>query len=235
MHSPAAHSDVSEALTKLAVSTPGTHALDAARSAIAQAWLQVGSTHESDTALRALSEGNLNDARLSAWEIGTTLASHSEPQVATPVVGAAMAMGLRIQASEDDIAAAVAVGTQAAERLLAAVDSEGFRARWNVASSLGILGATLAVSRLLGLDELRMRHALGIAATQAAGLARNVGQPMGALETGKAAADAVEASLLAKHGVTSAPASIDGRRGLAALMASRFDANAITANKEELS
>jgi hypothetical protein len=32
---------------------------------------------------------------------------------------------------------------------------------------------------------------------------------------------------LAKHGFTSAPASIDGRRGLAALMAYRFDAAAI--------
>jgi 2-methylcitrate dehydratase PrpD len=51
---------------------------------------------------------------------------------------------------------------------------------------------------------------------------------------GKAAADAIEASLLAKHGFTSAAASIDGRRGLAALMAYRFDAGAITSNEEEL-
>jgi len=90
-------------------------------------------------------------------------------------------------------------------------------------------GATLAAARLLGLDALRTRHALGIAATQAAGLARNVGEAMGSLETGKAAADAIEAALLAKHGFTSAAASIDGRRGLAALMAYRFDAGAITA------
>jgi len=33
---------------------------------------------------------------------------------------------------------------------------------------------------------------------------------------------------MAKHGFTSAPASIDGRRGFAALMAYRFDAAAIT-------
>jgi hypothetical protein len=235
MHSPAAHSDVSDALTKLALSTPSANALDAARSAVARARLQVGGEQEAGVALQALNEGNPDDVRLSAWEIGTRLASHVEPQVATPVIGAAMAMGLHQAAAEDDIAAAVAVGTQAAERLLAAVDSEAFRARWNVASSLGIVGATLAVSRLLGLDELRMRHALGIAATQAAGLACNVGQPMGAIETGKAAADAIEASLLAKHGFTSAAASIDGRRGLAALMAWRFDADAIIANKEELS
>jgi 2-methylcitrate dehydratase PrpD len=51
---------------------------------------------------------------------------------------------------------------------------------------------------------------------------------MAAIETGKAAADAIEASLLARHGFTSAPASIDGRRGFAALMAYRFDAPSIT-------
>lgn len=50
---------------------------------------------------------------------------------------------------------------------------------------------------------------------------------MRAIETGKAAADAIEAALIAKHGFTSAPASIDGRRGLAALMAYRFDAASV--------
>jgi 2-methylcitrate dehydratase PrpD len=113
-------------------------------------------------------------------------------------------------------------------RLLAAVDSDEFRSRWNVASAVGILGAVLAVARLHKLDQERTRHALGIAATQAAGLAHNDGQVLAAIETGKAAADAIEAALLAKHGFTSAPASIDGRRGFAALMAYRFDAASIT-------
>jgi 2-methylcitrate dehydratase PrpD len=230
MHNPAPHSVVSDALTRLACSTPDAGALEAARQAIAEARSVAADKREADVALRALKDSSESDARLDAWEIGTALAEHSEPSVATPVIGAVMAMGARTHASDDDLAAAVAVGTQAASRLLAAVDSEEFRARWNVASSLGIVGATLAVSRLLGLDEQRMRHALGIAATQAAGLARNANEPMGALEVGKAAADAIEASLLARHGFTSAAASIDGRRGLAALMAYRFDANAITGN-----
>ena len=79
----------------------------------------------------------------------------------------------------------------------------------------------------MALDAVCTRNALGVAATQAAGLALNANEAMEALETGKAAADAIEAALLAKHGFTSAPASIDGRRGLAALMAYRFDATAI--------
>ncbi|NIE83533.1 MmgE/PrpD family protein, partial [Burkholderia sp. Tr-860] len=111
-----------------------------------------------------------------------------------------------------------------ATHTLAALDSSEYRARWNLVSSIGVLGATLAVARLLGLDAPRAQHALGVAATQAAGFARNAGKAMEAIEVGKAAADAIESALVAKHGFTSAVASIDGRRGLAALMAYRFDA-----------
>ncbi len=146
----------------------------------------------------------------------------------TPVLAAAIAVGEWLSASGEDVAAAAAVGIEAAARICAAVDSAEFRARWNVASAVGALGAVLTVARLLKLDETRTRHALGIAATQAAGLARNAGHAMAAIETGKAAADAIEAALMAKHGFTSAVASIDGRRGFAALMAYRFDAAAIT-------
>ena len=49
-----------------------------------------------------------------------------------------------------------------------------------------------------------------------------------ALACAKAAADAVEAAILARNGFTAAPASLEGRRGLAALMASNFDAACLT-------
>lgn len=231
MHNPAAHSVVSDALVKLAHSTPDTEALDAARLSVAQARQRTADARSTALPLRALQDGDAADARLNAWALGNALSTHGEPSAATPVIAAAVAMGAPTQASDDEIAAAVAVGTRATERLLNAVDGEGFRARWNVTSSLGIVGATLAVARLLALDELQTRHALGIAATQAAGLARNAHEAMGALEVGKAAADAIECGLLGKHGFTSAAASIDGRRGLAALMAYRFDADAITAGE----
>jgi 2-methylcitrate dehydratase PrpD len=148
--------------------------------------------------------------------------------VATPVLAAVVATGELVSTEADDLAAAAAVGIEVALRIRNAVDSDEFRARWNVASAVGVLGAVLAVARILKLDETRTRNALGIAATQSAGLAHNAGLPLAGLEVGKAAADAIEAALMAKHGFTSAPASIDGRRGFAALMAYRFDAAAIT-------
>jgi hypothetical protein len=55
------------------------------------------------------------------------------------------------------------------------VDSEEFRSRWNISSAVDTLDAARSISRLLKLDEARTRHALCIAATQTAGLARNAG------------------------------------------------------------
>lgn len=227
MHNSAAHSAVSDAFVALAAAKPGVRELEAARSAVANARRFAAQPRDVSPLSDMLAQAT--DARSRAWLLGATLGTLDTGSTATPVIAAALALGESIEAAEEDIAAAVALGTRASARLGAAVDDEAFRARWNVTASLGIVGATLAAARLLGLDALRTRHALGIAATQAAGLARNVGDAMGALETGKAAADAIEAALLAKHGFTSAAASIDGRRGLAALMAYRFDAGAITA------
>ena len=231
MHNPAAQSAVSDALAEFAVSeltdqhvrTLAKQRLDDARrhaTAAGEAGRQLG-------ALLRIEDAAPTDTRTRAWLLGAILAQQTPASPTVPVLAAVLAMGEQLAAAEDDIVAAAAIGIEASARLFGALDSDEFRARWNCASSVGILGATLAISRLQRLDVARTRHALGIAATQAAGLARTAGHAMAALETGKAAADAIEAALLAKHGFTSAAASIDGRRGFAALMAYRFDAAAL--------
>ncbi|WP_186099687.1 MmgE/PrpD family protein [Burkholderia gladioli] len=228
MHEAATHSDVSAALVSFALAPlakEARSAVAAAHRAIAEARAILSST-PADTAVAGLpaQAGSSSDLRLRAWSLGAQLTAQAVPSLATPVVAAALTAGERFGASDEAIAEAVAIGTEAATHTLAALDSSEYRARWNLVSSIGVLGATLAVARLLGLDAPRAQHALGVAATQAAGLARNAGKAMEAIEIGKAAADAIESALVAKHGFTSAVASIDGRRGLAALMAYRFDA-----------
>jgi hypothetical protein len=233
MHETAQHSAVSDALTEFACGALGATAataVAAARERLAQArsHLQRDDAVASKLAALLQSQGSAaSDLRVRAWTLGATLASVSGASPDVPVLATVVTIGDAIGASEADMADAAAFGIEAAGRILAAVDSAEFRARWNVASALGILGAALAAARLYGLDTTRARHALGVAATQTAGLAYNAPHAMGALETGKAAADAIEAALIAKHGFTSAPASIDGRRGFAALMAYRFDAASI--------
>ncbi|MGF6767774.1 2-methylcitrate dehydratase PrpD [Paraburkholderia sp. GAS199] len=228
MHETAQHSAVSDALVGFAygpLAASSKAALEAAHARLSDARASERDATANASQLAALLQsqgGGGNDLRVRAWTLGATLAKVNAT-FDVPVLASVVVIGDAIGASADDQQQAAAIGIEAAARVLAAVDSAEFRARWNVASAVGVLGAVLAASRLYRLDTTRARHALGVAATQAAGLAHNVGRTMGAIETGKAAADAIEAALIAKHGFTSAPASIDGRRGLAALMAYRFD------------
>lgn len=231
MHETAQHSAVSDALTAFACGSldaaSAAAALEAASQRLAEARSHLHADNAVGKQLASLlqSQGSAPaDLRVRAWTLGATLAHAAAPTPDVPVLATVVTVGDAIGASGDDMAQAAAIGIEAAARILAALDSSEFRARWNPASAIGVLGAALAAARLYGLDTTRARHALGVAATQASGLAHNVTHAMGTLETGKAAADAIEAALIAKHGFTSAPASIDGRRGLAALMAYRFDA-----------
>jgi hypothetical protein len=234
MHNAATHFAVSDALITLAMSPANPAALEAARQSVEHARKWAQDCAEAENVLLALQDNDVavssdTDARMRAWTLGIAFARREPQSPRTAVLAAVIAMGECLPGTADfDLVSAVAVGSDAAERLINAMNSDEYEARWNVASSLGVVAATLAVARLIGLDTDRARHAMGIAATQAAGLARNGNEPMSAVEVGKAAADAIESSLLAKHGFTSAVASIDGRRGLAALMAYRFDASAIT-------
>jgi hypothetical protein len=234
MHNAAQHSVISDALagfTLAALPASADLALDGARDALTHARLLTHAATRAPEQIAALLQAHGTaryDARTRAWILGASLASQAAASTSMPVLAAVIAVADMQSSSDDEAIAAAAVGIEAAARILAAVDSDEFRTRWNVASAVGVLGAVLAVARLLGLDEARARHALGVAATQAAGLAHNANHELEVIEIGKAAADAIEAALIAKHGFTSAAASIDGRRGFAALMAYRFDAAAIT-------
>lgn len=232
MNNPAS-SDVSEALVIFAAASAAdcpAQVIEAAGLAISQARADATASDDAAriAALLRSQASSPNDARVRAWSLGATLATQAPPSPSTVILAAVIATGEAFSASDGEATAAVAIGIEASVRILAAVDDEEFRARWNVASSVGVLGAALAVSRLLNLGIAQTRHALGLAATQAAGLARNAGEPIEAIEVGKAAADALESALMARHGFTSAPASVEGRRGFAALMAYRFDLASIT-------
>lgn len=91
---------------------------------------------------------------------------------------------------------------------------------WHSTSALGVLGATLACSVLLGLNETQTSHALGLAVAQAAGSRQNFGAMAKSFQAGQCNAAAVRAVLLARSGFTASPDAIDGKFGYLALYAS---------------
>ena len=88
---------------------------------------------------------------------------------------------------------------------------------WSSGTVAAAIGAGVTAGLLLGLTQPQLRAAIGICATQAAGLAAAEGTPAFPLQVGKAAFNGVEAAILARAGFTAPGEPLDGRRGLFAL------------------
>ena len=99
---------------------------------------------------------------------------------------------------------------------------------WHITATAGVFGAAAAAGRLLKLNEQQMVWALGTAATQACGIRETFGTMAKPLHPGIAARNGLLAALLAKKNVTSAEAGIEGRRGFAAILSTKFVPEEIT-------
>ena len=113
---------------------------------------------------------------------------------------------------------AVAVGSVVADRIAAVLESTSATHGWSHRTVAGLIGAGVAAGRMLNLDEAQLRNAVGLCATQAAGLHAVDESESAIVQLAKVAADAVEAAMLARHGFTSSADGLGGRRGLFALL-----------------
>ncbi len=86
---------------------------------------------------------------------------------------------------------------------------------WHLTGTLGSIAAGIAVGKLLGLDAEKLTHAMGLAATQAAGMQQNRGTMSKSFHAGKAASNGLLAGFLAAEGVDSSDEIIEGKRGFA--------------------
>jgi 2-methylcitrate dehydratase PrpD len=84
---------------------------------------------------------------------------------------------------------------------------------WHLTGTLGTIAAGAACGKLLKLDRQRLTYAMGIAATQAAGMQQNRGTMGKSFHAGKAASNGVLSALLAERGFDSTQEIIEGKRG----------------------
>lgn len=80
---------------------------------------------------------------------------------------------------------------------------------------VGPMGAAVAASHLLGLDGLKLQHALGIAASRAGSVFSNAGTMTKSTHCGQAAALGLEAAMLAAQGFTGDAETFDSPQGYA--------------------
>lgn len=145
--------------------------------------------------------------------------SHSRAeQVPGVVVASAFVAAQLRDCSGERLIVAIALGCELAERTRRALGDAHVARGWDPLGSAGRIGATCAASYALGSDAAQSHAALGFASTMAAGM-RVAGGELLALGAGKAAADALEAAVLASEGLIGPPEPIAGRRGLFALTA----------------
>jgi 2-methylcitrate dehydratase PrpD len=136
-----------------------------------------------------------------------------------PIVPAALAAAEVASASGEDLMTGVVAGVEVASRLGDCLWPSHFDRGWHVTATTGPVGAACAAARILGLDADRTAAAIAIVVTQAAGHTEQLGSMTKSFQVGRAAANGIEAALLAEQGFTGPAEPLAGRRGMAALMA----------------
>jgi len=139
----------------------------------------------------------------------------------TPLYSAGLGLADWLGRSGLDLLASHAVGYEVGARASLALYPEHYDAGWHMTGTTGPLAAATASARLLGLTAAQAAHCLGLAATQASGHREQFGTMAKPFHAGHAASAGVLAAMFAKEGFTAAPDSIQGRRGMFAVMSTR--------------
>jgi 2-methylcitrate dehydratase PrpD len=122
------------------------------------------------------------------------------------------------------------LGFEAETRVADAVYPAHYDIGWHITGTAGVFGAAAAIGRILKLSVDQMVWALGLAATQAAGVREMFGSMGKAFHPGRSAQNGYAAALLAEAGFTAGVHGIEGPRGFAAVLAAESDLSKVTRN-----
>lgn len=156
----------------------------------------------------------------------TTPKNYIHPSV--PVASALFAYASANPVSGHDFVTAFVLGFEAESRIGDAVYPAHYEAGWHITSTAGVFGAAAAIGRLLGLSVKEMVWALGLSATQAAGIREMFGSMAKSFQPGRAAQNGYTAALLAQNGFTAGERGLEAPRGFAAVTAASYDLEKIT-------
>jgi 2-methylcitrate dehydratase PrpD len=145
-----------------------------------------------------------------------------------PVGSALFAYASANPVSGRDFAHAFILGFEVESRIGDAVYPAHYEAGWHITSTTGVFGAAAAVGKLLGLSTEQMVWALGLAATQAAGIREMFGSMAKSFQPGRAAQNGLTAARLAAADFTAGERALEGPRGFAPVTAREYDLDKVT-------
>ena len=196
----------------------------------------VGAELQTSSPNAALANGTMAHA-LDYDDVSTTINEHPIAIHLTGVLlSAILPLAEELRASGRDIITAYVLGYEVASQLANAMGPDyGDNLGWHPTAPLGTIGAGAAAAKLLYLDMLQTVTALGIAASQAAGLRQNFGTMTKPFHIGNAARNGIISAILAKDGFTAASDPLEGRFGFChAFSGGRgYDVNKVAENLGE--
>jgi 2-methylcitrate dehydratase PrpD len=141
----------------------------------------------------------------------THFAHIGHPSVA--VLPAVLALAQELRAPLEDIIDAAAVGVEASILVGLWLGRNHYQVGYHQTATAGAFGAVMGTARLLELDKVQLRAALGLCASMASGLKAQFGTMGKPLNAGLAARTGVEATLWAQAGMTAAHDGLAGPLG----------------------
>ena len=149
---------------------------------------------------------------------------HPAAPVAAPVLALAQARGFPGR----EVLTAFILGVEVECRVGNAVSPGHYARGWHITSTCGVFGAAAACAKLLGLPADRISNAIGIAASQSAGIVENLPSAAKNVSVGNAARNGLFAALLAAEGYSASPRAIEGPLGWARAMGDEPDLARLT-------
>jgi 2-methylcitrate dehydratase PrpD len=117
-------------------------------------------------------------------------------------------------ASGAELVSAYVVGFETWAELVLREPDQHHRKGWHPTGLFGVIGAAAACGRLIGLTAGQMLNALGLAASNSAGVMANFGSMAKPLHAGLAARNGLMAARLAKAGMAASPDALHHAQGL---------------------
>jgi 2-methylcitrate dehydratase PrpD len=148
--------------------------------------------------------------------------------VTPPLAGALFSLARKQPVSGAQFLHAWVLGMETTCRLGNAVTPGHYERGWHITSTCGIFGAAASAGKILNLDEKQFVHALGIAATQAAGLVEMLGSMARVLNAGFAARNGLASARLAAQGFEGPARPLEGLRGFMNVFGGNHDVEQLT-------
>ena len=133
--------------------------------------------------------------------------------VTPPLAGALFSLARKQAVSGAQFLHAWVLGMETTCRLGNAVTPGHYERGWHITSTCGIFGAAAAAGKILGLNPNQFVNALGLAATQSAGLVEMLGSMARVLNAGFAARNGLASARLAAQGFEGPARPLEGLRG----------------------